>query len=95
MDNRETPLNQLILTDRKMLQANGIIEVESFDEKQIIAASKLGQLLIKGEALHIIQLNLEEGKMVLEGEVSMILYSERKKDRMKLKGKGIMERMFK
>ena len=95
MESRETPLNQIILTDRKILQANGIMEVDSFDDKQIIAVSKLGLLVIKGEALHIVQLNLEEGKMALEGEVSTILYSESKQNKMKSRGKGIMERMFK
>ena len=95
METRETPLNQLILTDRRILQTNGITEVDSFDDKQIIAVSNLGQLVIKGEALHIVQLNLEEGKMALEGEVSAILYSENKQARMKSRGKGIMERMFK
>ena len=95
METRETPLNQLILTDRRILQTNGITEVDSFDDKQIIAVSKLGQLVIKGEALHIVQLNLEEGKMALEGEVSTIIYSENKQARMKSRGKGIMERMFK
>lgn len=94
MDNKAVPLNQLILTDRKLLQANGIIEVESFDEKQIAAVSQLGQLLIKGEALHIVQLNLDEGKMVIDGEIGTILYAENKSARMKAKGRGIMERLF-
>lgn len=95
VENRETQGYRLILTNRELLEANGIIEVESFDENQIIAASKLGPLLIKGERLHIIQLNLEEGKLVIDGEVGSIQYIENKKLKMKQKGKGIIERLFK
>lgn len=95
MENRNAPLYQLTLTNREMLQANGVIEVESFDDHEIIAASKLGPLVIKGEGLHIIQLNLEEGKLVLEGDIVSIQYVENKKAKMKLKGRGVLERLFK
>jgi len=96
MDNREsaTPY-QLTLTNREFLQTNGVIEVESFDEHEILAVTKLGPLVIKGQGLHIIQLNLEDGKMSLEGEINSIQYSNTKKGKMKDKSKGIMERLFK
>lgn len=96
MDNKEsaTPY-QLTLTNREYLQANGVIEVESFDEHEILATSKLGALVIKGQGLHIIQLNLEDGKLALEGEINSISYNTTKKGKMKDKGKGIMERLFK
>jgi len=95
VENNETQGYQLVLTNRELLQASGIIEVVSFDENQIIATSKLGPLLIRGEGLHIIQLNLEEGRLVIDGEVSSVQYIENKKARMKQKGKGFMERLFK
>lgn len=95
MDIRETIPNQLTLINREHLQANGIIEVESFDENVIQAASKLGPLTVKGHNLHIIQLNLEEGKMSIEGVVDSIQYHPSKKSSGGLKGKGIMERLFK
>lgn len=95
MENRETQSYRLILTNREVLEANGIIDVESFDENQIVATSKLGPLLVKGEGLHIVQLSLEEGRLVIDGDIGSIQYIENKKAKMKQKGKGIMERLFK
>ncbi|MCR4443054.1 MAG: sporulation protein YabP [Peptococcaceae bacterium] len=95
MENRDIPQCQLSLTNRELFEASGILEVESFDDRQIIAESKLGPLVVKGEGIHIVQLNLEEGKIVLEGEIASIQYVENKKARLKQKGKGIMERLFK
>jgi len=95
MDNREAAPYQLTLTNREYLQATGVIEVESFDEHEIIASTKLGPLTIKGQGLHIIQLNLEEGKLALEGEINSIQYNPAKKGKVKDKGRGIMERLFK
>lgn len=94
MDSRDNPLYQLTITNREMLQANGIMEVESFDEHQIVAVSKLGPLVIKGGGLHIVQLNLDEGEITLEGEINSIQYVEDKRAKMRQKGKGIMERLF-
>lgn len=95
METRENATYQLILTNREYLQANGIMEVESFDENVIVAASKLGPLTIKGHNLHITQLNLEEGKMSIDGVVDNIQYHPNKKGSTGIKGKGIMERLFK
>lgn len=95
MDSKETPLYQLSLINREVLKANGVIEVESFDEHEIVASSKLGPLVIKGEGLHIVQLNLEEGQLMLEGDISSIQYVENRKAKYKAKGAGIMNRLFK
>jgi len=94
-NNKETPLYQLQLHNRKLLQVNGVTEVESFDEKQVIAVSKLGPLVVKGERLHITQLNLEEGQLVLEGAINSFEYAEDKQAKMRAKGKGVMSRLFK
>ncbi|MDD2401271.1 MAG: sporulation protein YabP [Clostridia bacterium] len=93
MDDRVNPLYQLVLDNRKKLSANGVTEVDSFDEKQVIAVSKLGTLVVKGEGIHITQLNLEEGKLTLEGVISDIHYLEN--NQTKTRAKGVMARLFK
>jgi sporulation protein YabP len=95
MENKGTPQYQLTLINRETFKANGVIHVESFDEQQIVATTKLGSLVIKGEGLHITHLNLEDGQLVLEGVVNTLQYVEDKKVRMKTRGKGIIERLFK
>ncbi len=95
MEKREESGYKLELYGREQLQANGIIEVESFDEQEIIAVSKLGVLVIKGEGLHITQLNLEQGEIMLSGNICTLQYAENKKAKMKRKGKGIVEKLLK
>lgn len=93
MENRDNQQYRLSLINRELLEATGIIDVDSFDEHQIAANSQLGPLLIKGEGLHITQLNLENGSLVLEGEISSIQYVQGKK--LKTKGNRLMDRLFK
>ncbi len=95
MDNKITPLYQLVLSNREKIKLNGITEVESFDEKQVIASSKLGPLVVKGEGLHITQLNLEEGQLTIEGIFNGFQYVEDKQAKIRATGQGILARLFK
>ncbi len=92
---RNTPFYELVLRNREILQVDGVAEVESFDEKQVIAISKLGPLVVQGEQLHITQLNLEEGQLMMEGVINSVEYVEDKQAKMKARGKGVMARLFK
>ena len=95
MEIKETAPYQLTMTNREYLLANGIVEVESFDENVILLTSKLGTLVIKGHGLHILQLNLDDGKISLQGEIDSVQYQNTSKGKLQNKGKGIMERLFK
>ena len=59
----------------------GIREVISFDEKEILLHTEEGKLSIKGEALHVQHLDLEAGKICLEGKIDSLTYLGRKKDK--------------
>lgn len=95
MENNTTSFYKLSLTNREMLEADGVIEVQNFDEQEVRAFSKLGILVIKGEGLHITQLNLDNGQLVLEGIITSVQYLDDKKGKMKARSKGIMEKLFK
>ena len=52
---QETNGNQNILVyQRQRAHLDGIAEVESFTESEIVALSSLGRILIEGEQLHIV-----------------------------------------
>ena len=68
--------HNLILEDRKKLTVSGVEDVDSFDEQTVIAYTGVGELMIKGEHLHINKLSLETGELTLEGEVASLTYSE-------------------
>lgn len=92
----EKPKNRLELTDRHLLKLDGVEQVGTFDEKEISLATNMGFLLLKGEGMHITELNLEKGKLTVEGYISSMHFIEGKsiKDS-KNKGKNILNRIFK
>jgi len=87
---------QIIMTNREHVVIEGVEHVASFDEEEIILETKMGLLLLKGENLHIIQLNLEEGNLVVEGLCKAIDFSEDKAVKgFRGKSKNLLNRLLK
>lgn len=64
------------LVRRENMTATGVLDVISFDEETIIAETELGMLIIRGINLHVSRLNLENGELAINGEVSGITYED-------------------
>jgi len=64
------------LVRRESLTATGVLDVVSFDEETIIAETELGMLIIRGINLHVNRLNLENGELAIDGEISGITYED-------------------
>lgn len=58
----------IILEGRKKLSVSGVVDVQSYDEEQVILETTLGMLTIHGQKLHMERLQLEIGELLLEGE---------------------------
>lgn len=84
---------KLVMTNRKNLLVEGVQNVESFDDEEIILDTKMGTLVLKGENLHVVQLNLENGTFIVEGLCKSLDFSEEKRG-IKGKGKGFIERIL-
>ncbi len=78
----------LLLENREVLEMTGIIDVESFNEEEIYAICDYGELLIKGENLHIEVLDLNSGDMKISGKITALVYSE------KSQVKGFFKKVF-
>ena len=79
---KENKGNQRIsLTDRTALELTGVEEVVSYDENNIVVTTYLGQLTLDGEGLNIVQLNLGEGIVSVEGRIDALYYMEQKEKR--------------
>ena len=65
----------IMLEGRKKLKVSGVKDIDSFSETKVVLNTVLGELLIKGEDLHIIMLETETGDFSLEGKVSSVIYS--------------------
>ena len=67
--------HDIILKDRKNMVMSGITNVESFDENEVVAYTELGSLSIKGKNLHINKINVDNGNLILDGEIDSITYN--------------------
>lgn len=86
--------HKINLVDRKNLEANGIKNVVSFDEEQIILETNQGFLKIKGKDLHISMLDLEVGKLGVQGMIAGMEYKADGSE-LKARSKNILQRILK
>ncbi len=79
MDDKRTHFEHeqnLVIESRRKLTASSVKEVDSFDEKNIVASTSLGELTISGNGLHINSFSTDNGELIVEGEISSISYSD-------------------
>ena len=81
--------HNLILKERKSLNVSGVLDVDSFDDNTVVAYTDMGELTIKGRDLHISKINLDSGDLVLDGEVSLLEYTDNNQGE-----KGFFSRLF-
>ncbi len=82
----------LILENRKKLSITGVIEVISFDDEKIILNTNHGGLNIKGNSLKMNKLDVQNGDVVIIGNINSCVYTgaEARKD-----NDSIIKRLFK
>ncbi len=68
--------HQLTLSNRGSLKLEGATNLGSYDQELIILEIDEMILEIKGEELHIKQLNLDQGQVVVEGKINAMIYVE-------------------
>lgn len=64
------------LIDREKMSLTGVKEVFSFDEQLIELETTRGYVDIRGEDLHIIKMNIDDGEIAVEGKVDEIIYHD-------------------
>lgn len=67
--------HQFTLVGREHLTLDGARQVISFSPEEILLETVAGAMAIKGEELHIQQLNLDEGRMTVAGIFTSLAYS--------------------
>ena len=91
MQNNSAPSpHTLMLDGRSSATITGVEDVDCFNEQIVVLRTALGALTISGEGLNISQLNLEEGRLIVEGEIGALEYSQRRKTG----GSGFLGRLF-
>ena len=73
--NREMQ-HTVILEGREKLSISGVVDVQSFDEDQVLLETVRGMLVVRGQGLHVERLQLEAGELIVEGEVGCLEYDD-------------------
>lgn len=84
--------HQLTLNNRNLLAIDGVINLGSYEEELLILETVAGVLEIKGRQLHVQQLNIDQGRVVIDGDICSLVYTDQ--DLVK-KGKGFLSKLIK
>ena len=80
------------LKSRKQMSVDGVSDVVSFDECQVVLITACGEMTVDGRGLHMSVLDLESGKVELDGEIDGIFYSDGNEQQSK--ERGVFSRLF-
>jgi len=92
VESMKTKRQETKLLNRKLLEISGVLSVDSFDSEEFLLETECGFLTIKGQNLHIKNLNLEQGFVSIEGLVNQMTYLDSGTGG---KAKGLLGRLFK
>ena len=68
--------HQVTLDERRHVQISGVSDVDRFDESAVVLSTSRGELTVRGHGLHVQQMDLDAGKLVLDGTVDALLYAD-------------------
>ena len=77
-DNKKALSHKLMIDARKRSSITGVLDVISFDAKEVLLETELGVLTIRGDELHVNRLTLEKGEIDLDGKLDSFCYSDKK-----------------
>ncbi|MBQ6839354.1 MAG: YabP/YqfC family sporulation protein [Oscillospiraceae bacterium] len=72
--------HKLTLSERSHLSLSGVTEVVSFDDTAVVLKTGLGTLVVQGDRLQLKTLSPDGGQVVVDGNVSSLVYEEPRGD---------------
>ncbi len=91
-ENTRQKEHDLKLNNRKKLEITGVKDVDSFDTEEFLLETTMGFLVIRGENLHMKNLDVDEGKLTIQGRIETFSYID---DYQSGKAKGFFSKLFK
>ena len=64
------------INDRKNIAISGIKKIVSFDDKEFLLESSMGNIIIKGSSLEMIKLDTIDGNVSIKGKVDSFTYTD-------------------
>lgn len=65
----------LSMDGRSRAKLSGVVAVNCFNEQEVVLETSEGEVALLGEGLHIEQLDLEDGRLDVTGEIAAIEYA--------------------
>ena len=87
LDGGRTRTHSVHIDNRQLMSVSGVKDVDSFNEQEVQLLTDIGELRIEGIDLHITKLNLDEGQVLLTGEIIALEYADQPETRKSLFGK--------
>lgn len=69
--------HSLTMEGRQHALITGVEDVDSFNEEMIVLLTSAGAMTLMGTGLHISQLSLDQGQLVIDGSITALEYDER------------------
>ena len=70
--------HQLTIFARERMEIDGVTNVGSFNREEVFLETEQGGLVIRGSDLHLRQLHVEKGKLVINGKIDLLKYEVEK-----------------
>nr|WP_224752771.1 sporulation protein YabP [Metabacillus arenae] len=77
---------------RKLLDITGVKQVESFDNEEFLLETVMGPLAIRGQNLHMKNLDVDKGVVSIKGRVFEMIYLDEQHSE---KANGFFSKLFK
>jgi len=69
----------LTIDSRERAVVTGVSDVDCFNEQLVVLLTSMGQMTVVGSGLSVGALDLEQGRLVLTGEIQAVEYAGRAK----------------
>ena len=85
-------VQSLLLENKEVLNVTGVEGVDNFNDETVVLLTNKGKLTIKGQKLNISKLNVDEGKLIVKGDINVLIYSDNDGNREKV---SFVKKLFK
>ena len=77
MENKETGTKHtVVVEDRGRIKINCVEDVESFNEEKVVVYTAMGVMIVSGYNFKVSRLNVDDGQLVIDGEIDKIEYMD-------------------
>ena len=89
IEDRRAEAHSVKIENREKLFLTGVEDVGSFDEENMVIETCMGEVIINGSDLHIQKFNVDNGELVIEGNIDEFVYADAQGGK-----KGLFSRLF-